>query len=322
MPGVVLPEWLDFRPRRFPSCNLAWLRGPRPVLVDSGFGSDLDATLGLLPGEPALVLNTHWHSDHVGGNAGLARRFGMPIAASAAEGSRINVGDPESFGSDWFDQPVDPYRVDWLLEPGGLVGTGAISLRVVPAAGHSLGQVALFEERSRVLVAGDAVLAHDVAFINPFVDGAEALETAISSVERIGRLDARLAVAGHGDVIQDVGECVRRSLERLRLWRRDPARMAFHGCRRVLGYALMIHGGFVRSELVPYLLARRWVHDFAPLAGLSPEELAERVVSDLVGSGAARWEGDRLVSTVPHSPVRVSPGGPPAQNVFDVTSTP
>lgn len=36
--------------------------------------------------EPALVFNTYWHSDHVGGNAGLAEPFGMPIAASAADG--------------------------------------------------------------------------------------------------------------------------------------------------------------------------------------------------------------------------------------------
>jgi glyoxylase-like metal-dependent hydrolase (beta-lactamase superfamily II) len=304
MAGVALPEWLDFRLRLFPSCNAAWLRGPRPVLVDGGFGSDLEATLGLLPGEPALVFNTHWHSDHVGGNAGLAKRFGMTIAASAEEASRINAGDPEAFGSDWFDQPVDPYRVGRLLEPGELVETGTVSLRVVPAAGHSVGQVALFEERSRVLVAGDAILAHDVAFVNPFLDGAEALETAISSVERIGRLDARLAVAGHGDLIEDVGGCVKRSLERFLLWRQDPARMAFHACRRVFGFALMIHGGFARSELLPYLLARRWLHDFAPMAGLPPEEFAERMVSDLTGSGAARWEDDRLVSAVPHTSLR------------------
>ena len=71
MASVALPDWLDFRPRLFPSCNFAWLRGPEPVPVDSGFGTDLEATLALLPNEPALVFNTHWHSDHVGGNAGL-----------------------------------------------------------------------------------------------------------------------------------------------------------------------------------------------------------------------------------------------------------
>lgn len=76
MAAVALPDWLDFRPRLFPSCNFAWLRGPQPVLVDSGFGTDFEATLALLPDEPTLVFNTHWHSDHVGGNAGLANRFG------------------------------------------------------------------------------------------------------------------------------------------------------------------------------------------------------------------------------------------------------
>ena len=125
----------------------------QPILVDRGFGADLEATLALLPDEPALVFNTHWHSDHVGGNAGLANRFGMPIAASVTEGSRINAGDPESFGSAWLDQPVDPFHVDRLVEPGEMLDTGVVRLRVVPAAGHSMGQIALFEDRSRVLIA-------------------------------------------------------------------------------------------------------------------------------------------------------------------------
>jgi len=225
MAAVALPDWLDFRPRLFPSCNFAWLRGPQPILVDSGFGADLEATLALLPDEPAMVFNTHWHSDHVGGNAGLANRFGMPIAASVTGGSRVNAGDPESFGSAWLDQPVDRFHVDRLVEPGEMLDTGVVRLRVVPAAGHSLGQIALFEDRSRVLIAGDAILASDVAWINPFLDGAAALEVAIATLERIGLLDAHVAVAGHGEVIEDVADCIKRSLERLWLWRQEPARI-------------------------------------------------------------------------------------------------
>jgi glyoxylase-like metal-dependent hydrolase (beta-lactamase superfamily II) len=300
---MTLPDWLDYRPRLFPSCNFAWLQGPRPVLIDTGYGVDIADTLDMLPGEPALVFNTHWHSDHVGGNAGVVAAFGMPIAASVAEGSRVNAGDPESFGSDWLDQPVDRYHVERLVEPGELVGTGAVSLRVVPAEGHSPGQVMLFEERSKVLIAGDAILAGDVPWINPFLDGPEALEQAIATVERIGSLDARVAVAGHGDVIEDVAGCLTKTLERYRLWREDPVRMAFHGCRRVFGYALIIHGGFPRADLFPYVLARRWVRDFAPMARLTTEQFAERIVSDLLGSGAARWQDDRLVSAVPHTSV-------------------
>ena len=71
---VVLPDWLVFRPRLFPSCKPS-----RRI------------------GTPTMWAATR----------GLAERFGMPIAASAAEGSRVNAGDPESFGSDYLDQPVE-----------------------------------------------------------------------------------------------------------------------------------------------------------------------------------------------------------------------
>jgi glyoxylase-like metal-dependent hydrolase (beta-lactamase superfamily II) len=298
---ATLPDWLDFRQRLFPSCNFTWINGPRPILVDTGFGSDLEETVEMLPGTPALVFNTHWHSDHVGGNAGLTELFQAPIAASSAEGERINAGDPESSGADWLDQPVARYHVDRLLEAGERLGTGTVTLRVIPTPGHSLGQIALFEERDRVLIAGDAILASDVPWVNPFLDGPDALETAMATIERIGCLDARVAVAGHGEVIEDVAGSVKRSLERMRVWRDDPAKMALHGSRRIFGYALMIRGGIARSDVLPYLGARRWVRDFSTLAGVSPEEFAQRLVADLTRSGAARWEDDRLVSGVPHT---------------------
>jgi glyoxylase-like metal-dependent hydrolase (beta-lactamase superfamily II) len=237
----------------------------------------------------------------VGGNAGLTELFQAPIAASRAEGERINAGDPESFGSDWLDQPVARYHVDRLVAADERLGTGTVALRVVPAPGHSLGQIALFEERDRVLIAGDAILASDVPWVNPFLDGPDALETAMATIERIGSLDARVAVAGHGEVIEDVAGSVKRSLERMRVWRDDPAKMALHGSRRIFGYALMIRGGIARSDVFPYLGARRWVRDFSTLAGVSPEEFAQRLVADLTRSGAARWEGDRLISGVPHT---------------------
>src|SRR5258708_31905294 len=99
----------------------------------------------------------------------------MPSAASAAEGARVNAGDPESFGSAWLDQSVDPFHVDRLVEPGEMLDTGVVRLRVVPAAGPSLGQIALFADLSRGLIAGDAILATGCAWINPLLGGAAAL---------------------------------------------------------------------------------------------------------------------------------------------------
>jgi hypothetical protein len=68
----------------------------------------------------------------VGGNAGTGGALRYADRRLGGQGSRVNAGDPESFGSDYLDQPVDPYRVDQLVEPGELLETGAVSLRVVP----------------------------------------------------------------------------------------------------------------------------------------------------------------------------------------------
>src|SRR3712207_1346562 len=84
------PSWLRFFRRTFPSANMVLVLGrgaERPILFDSGFGADLDETERLLreagvpPERLALLVNSHYHCDHAGGNGGLQARHGLPVAA-------------------------------------------------------------------------------------------------------------------------------------------------------------------------------------------------------------------------------------------------
>ncbi len=78
-----VPAWLRFLPLGFPSANLVVTTEGERVLFDSGYGSDLPRLLGALEaaGAPAggldLIANTHWHSDHVGGNGPLQSGYGV-----------------------------------------------------------------------------------------------------------------------------------------------------------------------------------------------------------------------------------------------------
>ena len=81
---------VSFFRRPYPSANCVLLRGPRPVLVDTGFGADTEELLrwlntqGVAP-ERLLVVNTHSHCDHAGGNHMLQARFGLSVAADPGE---------------------------------------------------------------------------------------------------------------------------------------------------------------------------------------------------------------------------------------------
>ncbi len=115
------PSWLRFFQRPFPSANMVLIRGERPLLVNTGFGSDLDETERLLRGSGtsperlALIVNTHYHSDQVGGNYGLQTRYDLPVAAHPWDAAMINRRDPEMCSARWLDQPIEPYQVDQPL---------------------------------------------------------------------------------------------------------------------------------------------------------------------------------------------------------------
>ena len=198
------PRWLRFVERLFPSSNMVVIAGDKPVLVNTGYGSDLARTEGLLaergigPADLSLVVNTHHHSDHVDGNAGLQGRHGAPVAAHRWEAEMVNSRDPEACSARWLDQP---YRVDVPLSEGDEIDAGGVRLEVLHTPGHTLGHLSLWEPEERVLILGDAAHADDVAWINPYREGAGAIGRAMESVERLAGLKARWACSGHGPAV-------------------------------------------------------------------------------------------------------------------------
>lgn len=164
---------LQFFERVFPSANMVLIAGANPVLVDSGYGSDLALTEDLLrragapPESLSLIVNTHYHSDHVGGNHGLQTRYGLPIATYHSEAEVVNRRDAQACSARWLDQPVEPYQVDRSLADGDEIDTGDVVLQVLHVRGHTAGHIALYEPNDGVLITGDALEPHDVGWINP-----------------------------------------------------------------------------------------------------------------------------------------------------------
>ncbi|WP_408008151.1 MBL fold metallo-hydrolase [Pseudalkalibacillus sp. A8] len=111
-----------FFERIFPSANMVLIKDQLPTLIDTGFGSDVKETeqllkeAGVSPKALHLIVNTHYHSDHVGGNYHLQKNYGVPIAAHKWETALINSNNHEACSAVWLDQPVEQYRVDtkWI----------------------------------------------------------------------------------------------------------------------------------------------------------------------------------------------------------------
>jgi hydroxyacylglutathione hydrolase len=296
-----------FFQRPFPSANALLLRGERPVLVDGGFGADVPALVAWLhaqdvpPERLSLVVNTHFDCDHAGANHALAARYGLPIAAYDSEAAMVNARDPEACRARYLHQPVEPYRVDWALVAGDVVDTGGVRWTVLHTPGHTDGHISLHAAEYGLLVTGDAVHTDDLGWVD--ATRPDALDAAEATTQRLGELRLARAWSGHGPATADPAAAIAEAARRLTGWRRHPERMAWHGAKRIFAYDLMVEGGLAEAAVAPFLLASPWFPAYAATPfHVAPADLVQPLLTEMLRSQAARWEGGVLVAGAPFIP--------------------
>jgi glyoxylase-like metal-dependent hydrolase (beta-lactamase superfamily II) len=187
-----LPSWLTGQPRPFPDANLLLVRGRQPALVDTGFVGHAEGTAAWARAQAsdvALVVNTHWRSDHVGSNA-LLQAAGAGIAASAPDADAVARRSPGCCLAEYLDQPVAAYTVDEPLHDNQVVRLGDADWHVVRTPGHTPGHLSLWEPQERVLVVGDAL--RDDAFVAVIAPGPPCVgdnECSSQSAPAVGRVE-------------------------------------------------------------------------------------------------------------------------------------
>jgi len=300
-----LPDWVTWWRRPFPDANTLLLHGREPALVDSGFTGHAEETAAWARAHAervALVVNTHWHSDHVGGNA-LLQAAGAAVAAGAPEAEAVARRDPGCCSAEYLDQPVGPYTVDVPLHDGQVLRLGDADWQVVATPGHTPGHLALWQPEERLLVVGDALSDYDVGWVNLALDGPQAAGTALASLQRMADLRPRVLLPSHGPAPADPGAAFAAATRRARRLVDDPDGAVWYGARRIFAFALMIRDGLPADEVEPYLLARAWLTDAARLLDRKPEELAAELVATMVRGGAVVRRGGRLHAAAEYTPV-------------------
>ena len=110
--------------------------------------------------ECKLIVNTHAHFDHVGGNAELKKRTGAEICIHPQEAPFLKNLSRQGllFGMRVDDSPPP----DRLVCEGDVLAVGKLRLKVLDTPGHSPGSISLvLEGESRILV-GDLVFQGSV----------------------------------------------------------------------------------------------------------------------------------------------------------------
>jgi glyoxylase-like metal-dependent hydrolase (beta-lactamase superfamily II) len=273
------------------------------VVIDSGYGKHAPLTLALvasrmgLDGAPlAKLVNTHCHSDHMGGNAALRRAYGCAIAVPAGEAPLIAAWDERTLLLDYADQRAERFDVDEVLQPGSAHVWGNLEWHALAAPGHDMAALVFFNAEHRILISGDALWQNGYGFVMPPELDASALPATGATLEMIAGLGVRCVIPGHGEPFTDVDAALERAFARTAAFEADSLRLARHALKVVLVFALLDQERLSLASMPDYVDRIGIYRDFnARFFRLEPAALAEQLIVDLERVGAVRREGGYLM---------------------------
>jgi glyoxylase-like metal-dependent hydrolase (beta-lactamase superfamily II) len=199
------------------------------TLVDAGLPDQMEAIsaalveAGIGVRDLRRIIFTHQDLDHVGSGAALVRQSGARVLAHPAdvpyvEGSRRPLKPSPAM----LDQRPQMRKVLERLEPVGVderIENGtrldlAGGTKVISTAGHTPGHISLYLERSKVLIAGDALTAEKGSLNGPNPSMTLEMSTAIQSIRSLADLEIDTIVCYHGGVVsEDANGQLRRVLQ-------------------------------------------------------------------------------------------------------------
>lgn len=141
----------------------------RALLFDTGLGiGDIHATVRALTGKPIIVVNSHGHYDHIGGNHQFENILGMANAYAQSRAKGLPHSDVAEFVSEvWFKPGTMPsefnpetyeiktYKFSSFLMDGQQIDLGGRVLDVLHIPGHSPDSIALLDKTNQQLFVGD-----------------------------------------------------------------------------------------------------------------------------------------------------------------------
>ena len=265
------------------------------MLIDTGYATHAALTLALLASERglrdaplALIANTHCHSDHVGGNAQIARRYGCPIAVPAAEAPFVARWDGKALLHDYCDHRVERFAVDRELGAQSRHVWGDLEWQALAAPGHDMGALVFYNAEHGILISGDALWENGFGFVMPPEVDPDALPATRATIEMLAGLDISVVIPGHGEPFTAVAAAIERARARLDSFARDSLRIARHALKVNLMFTLLERQRIALAELPAYVETVGFYREFNALFfRLPPADFAEMLAGELEKSQAA-----------------------------------
>ena len=176
------------------------------LLFDTGMGiGNIKAIVARLTSRPIVVLNSHTHDDHVGGNWQFPFIYGVDTAFTRANarGSRedaqaeiakdqICVSSPNTLPKN-FDPAkysTKPWKISLFVPNGFKINLGGRTVEIIATPGHTPDSISLIDRANGLLFAGDTYYSGEIWLYRPETD----FPAYLSSVKKLAALAPEIKI--------------------------------------------------------------------------------------------------------------------------------
>jgi len=184
------------------------------LLFDTGMGiADIHKVVRQLTSRPLVVLNSHTHNDHVGGNSLFSFIFGMdtPFTRASAKGSREDAQAEIAPGMICGELPrgfnpktyaTKPWHVSLWVHDGFKISLGHDhDVEIIATPGHTPDSIALLDIENGLLFTGDTYYPGPIWLFRPETN----LDAYVASVKKLAALapQVKLVLGAHNVPVAD-----------------------------------------------------------------------------------------------------------------------
>ncbi|WP_310633573.1 MBL fold metallo-hydrolase [Paraburkholderia sp.] len=228
------------------SNNVLLVDEARAALVDTGYATHAAQTVALVQHALAgraldVIVNTHLHSDHCGGNAQLQAQaqWRCETLIPAASADAVRKWDEARLTFDATAQTCERFNFTGTLAAGEQIALGGFDWQVIGAPGHDPDSLMLYAPEPRVLISADALWENGFGVIFPELDGGSGFAEQQAVLDAIAQLDIAVVIPGHGAPFADARAALDRAHSRLAWLRADPARNAKNALKVLIVFKLL-----------------------------------------------------------------------------------
>ncbi len=303
-PVEVLPD-LFFIERGYRNGNHFVYRDEAPILIDTAYLRDFGDTdrrvseLGVDLSRTRMIVSTHGHCDHVGGNGEVQRRSGCEIAMHRIGKHFMDRRDDWSTWWRYYGQEAEFFDCTRSLEDGDLLEVGPHRFRVIHAPGHSADGIVLYHREEGILLSSDLLWETDMPVVTERVEGSACLFQLLDSLEKIESLAVRTVYPGHGPPFRDAAAAIDRARARIRRYLAEPERLGQDVIKKIVVYTLLMYGPLPEETFFARLMGTPWFPETVDrYFGGGHEPVYRRILGELLERSAVRRDRGRLLTDV------------------------